>query len=297
MYDLVMTVVCEGLGRATAATENSISGEFASASRDYAAAAGIFGFLGEVQLPKWVARGSKVDESTLPSECHVPCAKALKLLFMANGQQMAIATVLVKPGTPNYSLLAKLCLGVSDQLDEFMNLMRREANAQMNRMDQDFLTLVDFQINVQKSLSLYFSARAEWDSTEYGMGIALLSEATVVLRTRDSAQANGVPDIRNTRALKPLETDLKDLRAHMAKLLQSWEKDNNAVYFQAVPQHIPAGKKLQKGIQMNKTEQYALEEVEPVLLVLPDEAEQGLTRTDSDLARELQRRLNMGEEF
>ena len=58
MFDLIMCIVCEGLGKAGVATETSMAGEFAAASREYAAAAGIFTFLADDYVPKWVARGS-----------------------------------------------------------------------------------------------------------------------------------------------------------------------------------------------------------------------------------------------
>jgi hypothetical protein len=294
MYDLVMTIVCEALGHAASATENSVQGEFASASRDYASAAGIFDFLAEDQLPKWIAKGSKVDENDLPSECHPPMAKALTTLFQANGQQMAIATVLMKEGTPNYSLLGKLCLGVAESLEEFLSSLRRSAFTQMSRMDKDFFTLLTLQVSVQKSLSLYFQARNLWEQDDHGMAIALLSEATVVLRQRDtSASEHGVPDVSRIAALRALADDLKDLRGHMALLLRAWEKDNSQVYFESVPQHVPADKKLQEGHQMKKKAAYELEPAEPVLLVLPEGA---IERSDSDLARELQERLNAGED-
>ena len=112
MMDVTMCIICEGLGKAGVATESSMAGEFAAASREYAAAAGIFQFLAEDHLPKWIARGSKTDEDDLPVECCTSTAKGLSIMFQANAQQMAIATVLIKPGTPNYSLLAKLCMGV-----------------------------------------------------------------------------------------------------------------------------------------------------------------------------------------
>ena len=79
----------------------------------------------------------------------------------------------------------------------------------------------------------------------------------------------------------------------MALLLRAWEKDNSSVFFEKVPQRVPAGKKLQEGLQMKKKTEYKLEEAEPVLLALPEGA---LERSDSDLARELQERLNAGEE-
>jgi hypothetical protein len=281
------------LGRAASATENSIAGDFAAASRDYAAAAGIFDFLAQDHLPKWIAKGSKVSQDDLPSECHAPLAKALKTLFMANGQQMAVATVLIKPGKPNYGLLAKLCLGITEQLEDFINMLRKDAFPQMSRMDPDFFTLITFQINIQRSLSLYFQARSLWEKDDHGIAVAILSESTVAARTRESTASDGVPDVTRTPALYPLQDDLKDMRSHMATLLHSWEKDNSQVFFESVPQHVPAGKKLQEGLCMKRSEAYKLEEAEPVLLVLPEGA---LQRSDSDLARELQERFNVGDE-
>jgi hypothetical protein len=294
MYDLVMTIVCEGLGRAAAATENSVAGNFKEASRDYAAAAGIFQCLADDHLPKWLSKGSKVDDKNLPSECHGPMAKALKELFMANGQQMAIATVLMRPGKPNYALLAKLCLGVADQLEAFVSMLRKESFDQMSRMDKDFFTLITLQINIQKSLSLYFQGRDAWDKDLHGLGIALVSEATVALRIRENTAAAGVPDVKQTPALVPLDKDIKDLRNHMKMVLHKFEKDNSSVFFSPVPHHVPASSKLQEGLQMKKTQPYTVEEVEPCLLVLPEGT---LERSDSDLARELSERMNAGEDL
>ena len=297
MYDLVLCGACEGLGQAARATERSVAGEFAEASRAYAAAAGIFEFLATDLLPQWIAKGNSatsVDEhKKLPAECHPATAQALATLFMANGQQMAVATVLIKPGQPNYGLLGKLCLGIVEQLDEFVSLMRREAFEQMARLDPDFFTLIALQTSVQKSLTLYFQARHQWDQDHHGLAIALLSEATVALRERPHAAADGVPDVTKQPALAALAPDLRDVRGHMALLLRSWEKDNSSVFFAAVPQRVGADQKLREGLQMKKKTEYRLEEAEPVLLVMPDGA---LQRSDSDLARELQERLNAGDD-
>ena len=294
MYDLVMCVICEGLGKAGVATEYSVAGEFATASREYAAAAGIFEFLADDHLPKWIARGSKVDSDGLPVECSVETARGLSILFKASGQQMAVATVLIKPGTPNYSLLSKLCLGIVEQLEAFITHMRDNAFKQMARVEKDFFTLTTFQIQLQKSLHLYFFARSLWEQQqEYGLAIAFLSEATTALKTRDSAASEGVPDVAKVPALAALKKDLLDLRAHMAHLLKTWEKDNSSVFFEAVPHVVPVDKKLKSGVQLGKSEKYKINDVEPVLLELPEDA---LKRSDSDLARELQKKLNSGLE-
>jgi hypothetical protein len=294
MMDLTMCILCEGLGKAGVATESSMAGEFAAASREYAAAAGIFRFLGDDHLPKWIARGSKTSEEDLPVECCTETAKGLCILFQANAQQMAIATVLIKPGTPNYGLLAKLCMGVEEQLEEFIGHMRKEAFSQMTRIEKDFFTLVNFQITLQKSLSYYFHARSVWDAGDYGLAIAILSESTVFLRTDDpTSKKRGMPDVSKIASLSALIGDLNDLRSHMGLVLREWEKDNSNVFFDTVPRSVPSDKKLQRGVRLNKMDKYHFAEADPVLLSLPENA---LVRSDSDLARELQEKLNAGEE-
>jgi len=293
MMDLTMCILCEGLGKAGVATESSMAGEFSAASREYAAAAGIFQFLGDDHLPKWIARGSNNKEDALPVECCTNTAKGLSILFQANAQQMAIATVLIKPGTPNYSLLAKLCFGVGEQLEEFIDLMRKEAASQMARIEKEFFTLVDLQITLQKALTYYFQARSIWDQGEYGMAIAILSEATVRLRTKESPLKPGMPDLAKLPALSAMIGDLNALRSHMGMLLREWEKDNSNVFFETVPRSVPSDRKLEKGVRLNKMDKYHFANVDPVLLSLPEGA---LVRTDSDLARELQEKLNAGED-
>jgi len=268
-----------------------LQGDFASAAREYAAAAGVMDYLADIHLPKWIAK-SDASDANLPSECHAPCAQALQHLFLANGQQMAIATLLMKDKV-NYALVGKLCYGVYEQLEEFTTLFRKNASQQKQRMDPDFWTLIAFQIIMQQGLSLYFQARSMWEKADYGVAIAMLSEATVMLRTRDTSVSEGLPDIEQSKGLKSLSNDLKDLRQHMAFLLHHWEKDNNSIYFTSVPKQVPTAKKLQQGHQMNKQTNFAVPDVDPVLFALPDGA---LQRSDSDLARELSERLNVGHE-
>lgn len=289
MYDLVMCLICEGIGKAGVATETSMAGEFAAANREYAAAAGIFEFLANDHLPKWKSRGAQVDDNDLPVECNIEVAKGLQMLFKANGQQMAVTTVLIKPGTPNYSLLAKLCLGVQEQLEQFIMHMRDNAFRQMSRIEKDFFTLIAFQTQLYKGLTYYFHARSLWEAGEYGLAIAMLSDATVTVRTRTTEVSEGLPDVAKVQALLPLIRDLEDLRKHLAFLLKTWEKDNSECYFDVVPTSVPLEKKLEKGVQIGKSEAYRIKDPEPLLLSLPEDA---LKRSDSDLARELQEKFD-----
>jgi hypothetical protein len=131
----------------------------------------------------------------------------------------------------------------------------------------------------------------------YGLAIATLSEATVLLKTRSDSGAPGLPELSKT-SLVALQKDVKDLQAHMGHLLKTWEDDNTNVYFEGVPKSVPLAQKLQKGIQLSKIEPYELDTVEPLPLSLVDKktSPPGHKRSDSDLARELHEKLNAGLE-
>lgn len=296
MYDMVMCICCQGLGKAATATEASIEGEFSQASRAYTAAAGIFEFLAEDHLPKWIAKGANIEPEKLPTEATVGPCLAFVELFLANAQQMAVATVLIKPGTPNYSLLAKLSYGIYERLEAFMAKLRKAFDHQQ-RMDKDFFTLITFQSTLQLSLCGYFHARSFWEASDYGMAIAMLSEANLILQTRSHPTKIGMPEIGKGSPLIPLQSDLKDLRAHYGILLKHWESDNSSVYFEPVPRKVPEEKKLTKPLFLSKPTAYSVDEVEPLPLVMPEQQApegQSMERTDSDLARQLHEQLNAG---
>lgn len=215
MYELVMAIVCEGLGHAGSACDNCVNGKFANSSKSFKIAAGIFEFLATVQLPKWVSRGNSVTENDLPAECAVGVCEALKTLFLGISQQMAVATVLVKPGKPNYILVAKLCLGICSLFEDFSRIMRNKSTHN-SRFEKNFFVLLTFQVTFQKALAFYFQARDTWDKGEdHGLAIALLNEAISLMRTRASITSKGIPEIESKSSLRALLNDISDFRKHL----------------------------------------------------------------------------------
>lgn len=336
MYDLVMTIVCEGLGHVGMACDNCIEGKFANSSKSLKVAAGIFDFLATVQLPKWISKGTTVTEKELPIECNVGTCEALKELFLGIAQQMAVATVLVKPEKPNYKLVAKLCLGNCARFEEFTRTLRNKANGQMTRIDSSFYTLLTFQITLQKALSNYFQARAAWDDDEYGIAICMLNEASTLMRTRSSPTGKGIPDIDSKSSLRALISDISDFKKHISSLMQLWESDNSTIYFCKVPSSVPNNMVISQGTIMMKTIPFSLSEAKPLLLSAPLKSLSGASAppptapgmndnppppttphvdvgqpppysaidnlsanremSDRDLARELQAKINAGED-
>jgi hypothetical protein len=104
-----------------------------------------------------------------------------------------------------------------------------------------------------------------------------------------------MPEISKGSPLSALSKELTDLKAHMGLVLKHWEADNSSVYFEQVPPKVPEDKKLTAGIQLDKAVAYKLDDVDPLPLSIPD-GSPVLTRSDSDVARELQEELNREEQ-
>jgi len=294
MYELIMTIVTEGLGTAGLACDESANGDFASASRNFKRASGIMQFIATDQLPQWISKAN-LDEQELPSEITIGACEALAMLFLANAQQMAIAATLVKSGVPKYSLLAKLSLGVTEQLEIFVKAIRSKAPTQKSLMDPDFYTLMAFQIELHRSLSNYFLGRSHWEGGEYGLAISFLCSAISMIRTRTSIVGKGLPEISSKSSLKAIEGDLDQLRSHMNILLTSWEKDNSKIYFEKVPFSVPQDKQLMNGVHMMKAEEYKMDDVDPLPLTLPGDDKPyvpSIEDADHEMARRLQEQLN-----
>lgn len=291
MYDLAMTIACEALSNAAIGCEKCATGDFSSASRHFKATAGVLKFLAEDQLPKWVAKGSSLKDESLPCEATIGASESFSILFVGAAQQMAVATVLAKPGTPNYTLVSKLCLGIVEQLNLFMSSIRSKGAHLMSRIDDVLFTLVAFQISVQTALSNYFLARNYWESSDYGIALAFLKESINGMKTRSSSASKGLPPLKST-PLHVLQNDVDAFKNHLSTIMKNWERDNSLVYFEAVPKIIPEAKRLAKGIVMIKLEEYHLADVDPFPLgvKMPD------ISSDERMARILQEQLNLGRE-
>lgn len=300
MYEVVMVVAVEAMSTAGLGCDLCTEGDFAGASREFKKAAGIFEYMNSSLLPNWIARGTDVVQQSMPAEASLGVTLAFKTLFSAIGQQMAVATVLMKPGTPNYSLVAKLCLGIADYFEVFVDTLRSKAPLVQEKMDEHFFTLVTFQIQLQKALTSYFMARNIWDSNgDYGLAITMMNEAREMLKTRDSPTSSGLPKISAKSPLKALEADLSAVKIHITDVLRSWEKDNSTIYFSKVLSKVPEESRLTIGVQIIKPEPYVLAEPDPLPLVLPSDHEvkpgnsKSQVQSDEEMARALQASLNM----
>jgi hypothetical protein len=236
MFELVLVLATLALSESNLGCDACLEGKFPEASRQFSKTAGVFHLLGTDIAPNWMANSVQhagMEHESL-AETRVGVCVAFTSLFMAMSQQMAVATILVKPGTPNYALVGKLCLGIAEDFDSFVSTLRSKNPVHMSRMDPSFLTLITFSINVQRASSLYFLARSLWSACEYGVAISALSEAMVAMRTRTSPTGRGLPEIEPNGPLQSLLVEINGFRQHMTDMLSSWERDNQLVYFEKV---------------------------------------------------------------
>ena len=297
MYELVMAIATEAIATAGIGSDECTNGDFTAASKQFRKAAGIMDFLANVQLPQWLAKQGVADDA-LPAEAKVGTCEALKCLYLAIAQQMAVATVLNKKDkTPSWSMLAKLGLGIAEQFEEFVSKIRSKEPMVKSRIDINFFTLLTFQIQLQRSLSYYYHARHYWvEERDYGIAIAMMSKAIDMLKTRETPTGKGLPEIRKGSPLVALEKDLNVVKNHMMLILTEWEKDNTKIYFEKVPLKLPVEKVLSQGTLLMKVQEYQLEEVEPIPLILPESSSSKLKaseiESDAELAKKLQEQLN-----
>ena len=263
MYDMVMSIASQAFAEAHLANAEAKAENFVEATKHYKSASGVMSFLADEQLPKWAGQGNNVFDHNLPCETSIEICEAFAQMFLAMAQQMAVATVLRKPGEPNVGLLAKLGLGVAEKFEESLAIFRSKANKHLPRIDPLIISYVENQSKLHRSLSEYYHARTMWDKillgdrlTGYGIAIVMLRESINVLASLSKSIST--------------KSRLIVLLDHMKMVLASWEKDNNTIYFEQPPKSVPENEKLSQGTFMVKPEEYIfVENVAPVPLMLP----------------------------
>ena len=145
----------------------------------------------------------------------------------------------------------------------------------------------------------------------------MLYDARLMLNVRPSVTSRGIPeDIDNSRsALYMLRPELESFKAHVDALAAAWKKDVDTVYFDKIPNAVPSSA-WPAGIVMMKPDLWPQANpgnMEPAPLSIkapppsppqddtysappPTAPPGGKEMTDEELARDLQARLNAGED-
>ena len=185
---------------------------------------------------------------------------------------MAIAKGLQEPREKiNDLMMAKLSLGVKESFEKFVSIMRGEAAVHYCRLNREFLTYVTFQINVQSGFTMYFQAMNFWKKGDHGIATAALKETRNLFRERPNIASSGLPNMSDrSGGLFALIGEVEDFRRHLNLVEEKWNHDITKVYFERIPDTLPVGDMLTKGICMMKSEAWELDgrDLDPVPLAL-----------------------------
>jgi hypothetical protein len=225
-------------------------------------------------LPTWISRGNAIQEEQFPIETSVATCDAFTHMFLAMAQQMALATILMKPEVPNYTLLAKLSLGIADQFGLFLRTMNSKAAKQKLKIDTHYFSFITFQMALQRGLAKYFQSLYLWESQrKYGIAIAFLGEALAQIAPRvPNPSAPGLQDLITGTPLEAISSDIESMRKLLQTTLNQWETDNSQIYYEQVPPSAPEAWKVKEGVQLIKVEEYKLDEGDLLVFALPPNA-------------------------
>jgi len=252
---------------------------------------------------------------------------------MASAHRLALA-VAIGDGTQvkGGALKAKLCAGYVACLEEAIGTMRSRAGAAYDKLQGVFKSCLAFHVAMGRGLMWLFQAIGHAENTETGSAIYCVRQALLFLRERPSMLESGYPPLQGF--LADYAAQVEAVRAYAQEQEQQYIHDNNTVYFNTIPDDLlaPSGATIMKesAFEMPDAEGHmmtftpAVESAAPPTytsafgpappsydsLIRPPgqsgqqaQAQAGgggggaLQRSDSDLARELQERLNRGEDI
>ena len=195
------------------------------------------------------------------------------------------------------SLMAKLALGVVELLERGQETLRNGNifhHLKGEPFDKDpdisIRSFWMFQITFHRSVAFWYSAQAEWDSEHRGVAIRYLESAI------EHVSPAHMPPLKGQ--LKALEADLQAFRGELNSSLQTYQHENNSIYYDAVPASDSVAP-LPKGVVMMKPDPYPEPNLVPLQFAASEgdiaAAASGSNKTDEELARELQEQLNVGD--
>jgi len=299
MFDLGMAVAAKALALGNLATLaagdlRSGAGGAGPAVAHLREAAGLWAWVAAERLPERYAH----------AECAAAVAEGLGQWCLARAQLAAAAQMALKYDASKDALLAKLCVGAAQMIKRAVDGMRARAGPQYERLPAPFLAQLALSSSLAQGLAYLYVARAAAAEQRAGLAVAAIRRAQELVGERAGPAAVGLPPLDGP--LQEIQGEVAALRAHIQRTEAAYNKDNSSVYFLPVPDGRDV--ELPGAVTMKQATPFAPPELPPLDLEgrgasasssgEKAEGEEGKReRTDSDLARELQEKLNAGEDI
>lgn len=200
-----------------------------SGAEELCRAAGVMIQLSKEELPRWI--GKTADGERLP-EAIEGIVEGLSIVCLAQAQQLAVAKAIESGRTPP-GLIAKLCFGVTQLMDQGLSVLRTKGSVVFAKLDRPLLVHMALMQQVFKAVGLQHMAALHWSKDEYGTAIAFSRKAQAALAPRASDTSEGVPPAAALGNM--LAMDISALRDQATATLNAYEKDNRTIYYCPVP--------------------------------------------------------------
>jgi len=199
------------------------------AAQELRIAAGIFEYLHNSELPKWVTVPSE-----RPAEVLSQVANGLANMCVAQAQQMAIKKATLKGSSAG--VISKLCIEVYRRYDNCLNGFK-SVPKDFAEISSTLKAYVLLNQALWRGIALKYLAQEAYEKEEYGKAVSYLNLAEKQMKEI------GIPP------KSPLEVVKDDVNAETEKIVQmkiKYTKDNDMVYFHKLVDfnqlEIPDGK-------------------------------------------------------
>jgi len=162
-------------------------------------------------------------------ETYRDVAQYLSLVAQINAQEFMVQLAVQTGKSP--LLTAKLAMGISKTLkDTDCRLMASVGERIYNTISFDFTLYMKIRSDLYKAIAHKYSGKSSKSSQKYGNCIICYKNAVSILQ-----QINFPKNDNGTLSLKVLKRSVEKQLTSCQQLLTQAEQDNNAVYFELVP--------------------------------------------------------------
>mmetsp|Transcript_12551 Transcript_12551/g.15731 ORF Transcript_12551/g.15731 Transcript_12551/m.15731 type:complete len:427 (+) Transcript_12551:583-1863(+) len=220
-------------------TDNDPIAPLKTASNELRLAAGCWHRIDDARLES--VSSEIFDGGPPPPELSSPIACALREICLAAADRMALLILFRKEGSPPTTLPARLAAGIAQREQRALDFLRTFSSSEKQQI------VIKPQITAMNTLSQTMVAglteglwaRALLASTPENVGRAVgCCRHGVAMITKAVAQIDRRSPIFKT----PLVDTAKNLATAIGRRLEVYERDNNTIYFQAVPTEPAAGR-------------------------------------------------------
>lgn len=176
--------------------------------------------------------GGATFDTGAPLETSEAFCEGIRDVIMSAAHRVTLAKAI--DGGASNALRARLCAGYAATLDGAINNMRARAGVEFEKLRPELRSCLAFHLAAGNGLMWYFQALADEEAARGGAAVHAVRRAAQYLRERPGPTSHGHPPLDGV--LEDLRRPMDALQELVREAEERIEHDNNTVYFDAVPE-------------------------------------------------------------